>query len=103
MTRNQAKHNAMIDLLAAKGAQVGMRRDPVGVPRMTSHAPALPPPHPRGNPAPWAEVVPNAPPISADDLLTMPDDGWQYELVEGVLVRMPQSGYEASHIALRLA
>jgi Uma2 family endonuclease len=34
-----------------------------------------------------------------NDLLARPDDGWQYELVEGRLVRMPGSGGEASTIA----
>ena len=52
--------------------------------------------------APWAEIVPNAGPMTADDLLARPDDGWQYELVEGRLVRMPPSGYRASRIAGRL-
>lgn len=28
----------------------------------------------------------------ADDLLTLPDDGWQYELVEGRLIQMPPAG-----------
>ncbi|HWE60535.1 MAG TPA: Uma2 family endonuclease [Chloroflexota bacterium] len=37
------------------------------------------------------------------DLLTLPDDAWRYELVEGVLVRMPPSGRRASRIARRLA
>ncbi|HZS87635.1 MAG TPA: Uma2 family endonuclease [Chloroflexota bacterium] len=62
-----------------------------------STAHALPP-----NPAPWAEVVPNAPRMTVADLAILPDDGWQYELVEGVLVRMPLSGGEASMIAYRL-
>jgi Uma2 family endonuclease len=35
-------------------------------------------------------------------MCTLPEDGWQYELVNGVLVRMPMSGFEASHIAYRL-
>lgn len=52
--------------------------------------------------APWAEIVPGVGRMTTDDLERLPDDGWQYELVEGVLVRMPQSGYEASHIAYRL-
>src|SRR5437588_12159552 len=45
------------------------------------------PPHPI---APWAEAVPDAPyPMSVDDLLDWPDDdGYRYEVVEGVLVRM---------------
>lgn len=55
--------------------------------------------------APWAEPVPDAPyPMTVGDLLEYPDDSrWQYELVEGRLVRMPASGYNASKIALRLA
>ncbi len=52
--------------------------------------------------APWAEVVPDMPPLTEDDLLALPDDGWQYELVEGVLVRMPPSGKRATRIARRL-
>lgn len=47
--------------------------------------------------APWAEVVPGASyPMSVDELLAQPDDGWTYELVEGRLVRMPPSGGGAS-------
>jgi Uma2 family endonuclease len=40
--------------------------------------------------APWAEVVPNAPyPMTVAALLDLPDDdGYRYEVVEGVLVRM---------------
>ena len=54
--------------------------------------------------APWAEPVPDAPfPLTADDLLLLPDDGYTYELVEGRLVRMPGSGLEASTVALNLA
>ena len=53
--------------------------------------------------APWASRVPDAPyPMGADDLLSMPDDAWQYEIVEGRLVRMPGSGGEASWIAVNL-
>ena len=33
-------------------------------------------------------------PITADELLAMPDDGFRYELVKGELIRMPPSGYE---------
>ncbi len=40
--------------------------------------------------------------MTVDDLLAMPDDGWQYELAEGRLVRMPGSGGGASAIAMRL-
>src|SRR6185437_4473341 len=53
--------------------------------------------------APWAEVVPNQPPLTVDDLETLPDDeGWVYELMDGVLIREPMSGYEASSIGARL-
>jgi Uma2 family endonuclease len=65
---------------------------------MTSHAQALPP-----NPAPWAEIVPNAPRMTVADLKAWPDDGWHYELVDGMLVRMPLSSGGASHLAMRLA
>ncbi len=49
--------------------------------------------------APWAEIVPGVGPMTVDDLLTLPNDGWQYEVVEGVLVRMAGSGEEATVIA----
>ena len=40
--------------------------------------------------------------MTVDDYAALPDDGWQYELVDGILVRMPMSGGEASSIAARL-
>jgi len=49
--------------------------------------------------APWAEVVPGYGPVTVDLLLTLPDDGYRYEVVEGVLVRMAGSGDEATTIA----
>jgi len=49
--------------------------------------------------APWAEIVPGVGPVVVDDLLTMPEDGWRYEVVEGVLVRMAGSGALATRIA----
>lgn len=53
--------------------------------------------------ASWGELVPDTGPMTVDDLLALPDDSrWQYELVEGRLVRMPGSGGEASRIAARL-
>ena len=52
--------------------------------------------------APWAEVVPGYGPVTVDILLTLPDDGYQYEVVEGTLVRMAGSGGEASTIAVEL-
>jgi len=48
--------------------------------------------------APWAEIVPNAPPhMTVGDLLRWPDDdGYRYELVAGGLVRVPGSGVAAA-------
>jgi hypothetical protein len=40
--------------------------------------------------------------MTTEELLALPDDGWQYELVEGRLVRLPPSGLDASKLALRL-
>lgn len=57
---------------------------------------------PRDPIAPWAEVVPHAPPARVDDLLRLPDDGWQYEVVQGVLVRMAGSGQQATALAAKL-
>ena len=48
--------------------------------------------------APWAERVPGCGPVTVDILLTLPDDGYLYEVVEGVLVRMAGSGDEATTI-----
>ncbi len=53
--------------------------------------------------APWAEVVPDAQyPMTADDLLALADDAWQYELVDGRLVRMAPTGLEHLDITERL-
>jgi Uma2 family endonuclease len=53
--------------------------------------------------APWAEPVPDAPyPMTIDQLMDLPDDGWTYELVEGRLVRMPPSGGGASGMGMLL-
>lgn len=50
--------------------------------------------------APWAELVPGVGPMTVDDLLALPDDSrWQYELVEGRLVRMSPPGGEHGEIA----
>ncbi len=54
---------------------------------------------PAGHIAPWAEIVPGYGPVTVDILLTLPDDGYHYEVVEGVLVRMAGSGDEATTIA----
>ena len=49
--------------------------------------------------APWAEVVPTPRPVTVDTLLALPDDGYVYEVVEGVLIRMAGSGNRATTIA----
>ena len=49
--------------------------------------------------APWAEIVPGIDRLmTADDLFSLPDDGWQYELVDGRLVRMSPTGLEHSDV-----
>lgn len=58
-----------------------------------SHAHALP-----TNPAPWAEIVPGMGPVTVDLLLELPDDGYIYEVIEGMLVRMAGSGEDATLI-----
>lgn len=53
--------------------------------------------------APWAEAVPGAPyPMTADELLALADDAWQYELVDGRLVRITPTGLEHLDITERL-
>jgi Uma2 family endonuclease len=47
-------------------------------------------------------VVPGYGPVTVDILLTMPDDSYQYEVVEGTLVRVVGSGDQASTIGLEL-
>ncbi len=42
-------------------------------------------------------------PVRVDLLLDLPDDGYVYEVVEGVLVRVAGSGFDATTIALELA
>ena len=59
--------------------------------------------HPPDTLAPWAEIVSGAGPARVEDLLTLPDDGWIYEVVEGVLVRMAGSKYDTTTIAVLLA
>ncbi len=59
--------------------------------------------HPPSPLAPWAEIVPDVPyPLTVDELHALPDDRWTYELVQGVLVRMPLSSGRASSIGYRL-
>lgn len=54
--------------------------------------------------APWAQVVPDAPPhITLDEFLDYPgEDGFRYELVEGVLVRIVGTRPRAGRINRRL-
>jgi Uma2 family endonuclease len=40
--------------------------------------------------------------LTADDLMRLPDDGYQYELEEGRLIRMPPAGPLASIIAFTI-
>jgi Uma2 family endonuclease len=51
------------------------------------------------NLAPWGKLLPGDGRTRIDDLLALPDDGWRYELVEGMLVRVAGSGELASSIA----
>jgi Uma2 family endonuclease len=47
-------------------------------------------------------VVPGRGPATVDELLTLPDDEYVYEVVEGVLVRMGGSGLDATRLGVRL-
>ncbi len=42
-------------------------------------------------------------PLTAEELLEMPDEGFRYELVRGELKKMPPAGSEHGYLALRLA
>jgi Uma2 family endonuclease len=42
-------------------------------------------------------------PVTADELLHMPDDGWRYELVKGELIRMSPTGDEHGQVTMTLA
>jgi Uma2 family endonuclease len=53
--------------------------------------------------APWAKIVPHRGHTTVEDLLRQPDDGWRYEVVEGVLVRVAGSGAWATTVGRRLA
>ncbi len=59
--------------------------------------------HPPDPIAPWAEIVPDYGPVTVDFLLTLPDDGYRYEVVEGVLVRVAGSGERATTIGITIA
>lgn len=41
-------------------------------------------------------------PMTADELLAMPDDGYRYELVKGALIRMAPAGYQHGEIAMNI-
>jgi Uma2 family endonuclease len=42
-------------------------------------------------------------PVTADELLLMPDDGYRYELVKGELFQMPPTGDEHGEVTMDLA
>ena len=42
-------------------------------------------------------------PITADELLAMPDDGYRYELVKGELIQMSPTGDEHGQVTMELA
>ena len=53
--------------------------------------------------APWAEIVPDAPyPMTVEDMYNWPEDDYRYEVVEGVLVRMPGTHPAAGRVTRRL-
>lgn len=56
---------------------------------------------PSNSTAPWAEIVPDMPLMTTDELDALPEDGWTYELVNGILVRVPLSSGKASSIGAR--
>lgn len=58
--------------------------------------------YPSNTVAPWADIVPHSGLTTVADLLNRPDDGWRYEVVEGVLVRVAGSGAWATTIGRRL-
>jgi len=42
-------------------------------------------------------------PVTADELLAMPDDGYRYELLKGELIKMSPAGSEHGEVAMDLA
>jgi Uma2 family endonuclease len=42
-------------------------------------------------------------PVTADELLAMPDDGYRYELVKGELIQMSPTGDEHGQVTMELA
>ena len=41
-------------------------------------------------------------PMTAEELLAMPDDGYRYELVRGELIKMPPAGHMSSFYEMRM-
>jgi Uma2 family endonuclease len=48
-----------------------------------------------------AMTAPTVTPVTAEELLLLPEDGFRYELIRGELVKMPPPGYEHGAIAAR--
>ena len=48
-------------------------------------------------------VTTASPPMTAEELLRMPDDGFRYELIEGELIKMTPAGHEHGGIAANLS
>src|SRR5687767_1246001 len=44
-----------------------------------------------------------AKPMTVEEFMALPDDGWQYELIEGALRRMPPAGGEHGEIEIEFA
>lgn len=53
--------------------------------------------------APWAQIVPGVGPMTAADLLKMGDANRGYELIDGVLVKMPPTGFLHGKPLIRLS
>jgi len=77
---------------------IGIGYDQEAMTMTTMH---IAPPQPG---APWAEIVPNMRPMTITDFLDYPDgeDGYRYELVDGILVRMVGSRPRANNVTMRL-
>jgi Uma2 family endonuclease len=41
-------------------------------------------------------------PVTADELLAMPDDGYRHELVKGELIRMAPAGFQHGEVAMNI-
>jgi Uma2 family endonuclease len=49
-----------------------------------------------------AADAPPSPPMTAEDLYHLPDDGNRHELVEGVLTTMPPAGFEHGYVEVNI-